>query len=403
MNYDKNWDVIIVGAGPGGLKCGQRFAKNGMKTLLIDRKQEIGIPKRCGEGLSSKWMEIAGEKPDPSWCRQHITGAILVTPSGKRIVIDTEKSGETGWIIERRVWEKKLAEEAIRLGAKIMLKTLVYDVIKKNDFVVGVRVDREGRMEEYYCKLLIAADGVDSMVAQYAGIKTTMPLTECDSGYQYEMVNVPLENPKRMEIYLGKEIAPRGYVWVIPKGKDIANIGVGISGNEKKTAKYYLDRWIEKNWKRFKNASIVEINAGVIPVTSPIKEMVGNGIIIIGDAARMVNPIHGGGIGESMEAGIIASEIGSEAIKKGELSKKELMKFQERYRNVRGKQMQKIFQIRKFFEKLSDEQIDILADIIEPETIVELAHGRKLSSVIKAFIKKSPAAAKFALSFLRKN
>jgi digeranylgeranylglycerophospholipid reductase len=401
MKYDKKWDVIIVGGGPGGSKCAQEFANKKMKTLVIDRKQEIGPPKRCGEGLSMRWIKITGQKPDPRWALQEIHGAILISPSGKRIDIDTRPTGQTGYIIERKLWEKELAAEAIRAGAKYMLKALVTDVIKKDGTVTGVKVKHEGKKLELECKLLIAADGVDSIVARKAGLKTVMPASECDSGYQYEMVGIKPLDTHKMELYFGSEVAPRGYVWVFPKGKDIANVGIGIRGDLEKTAKEYLDEWIEKNSERFENASILEVNAGVIPVTAS-SEKVGEGIMVIGDAARMVNPIHGGGIGAAMEAGMIAAEVGTKAVKKGDVSKKALKEYEQKWEEVRGKQFKKILLVRQFFEQLNDEQMEIIAEAVDPETIVELGHGKGLKKILKTLAKTGPSATKLALSFLKR-
>jgi len=401
VKYDREWDVIIVGAGPGGSKCAHEFAKRGIKTLVIDRKQEIGTPKRCGEGLSMRWIKLTGQKPSSRWALQEIHGVILISPSGKKVEIDTRKTGQTGYIIERKMWEKELAAEAIRAGAKYMLKALVTDVVKDGEQVKGVKVRHEGRLLELKCKLVIAADGVDSLIARKAGLKTLMPASECDSGYQYEMAGVKLLDPHKMELYFGSEVAPRGYVWVFPKGKDVANVGIGIRGDLEKTAKEYLDEWIEKNHERFKNASILEVNAGVIPVTAS-SEKVGNGIIVIGDAARMVNPIHGGGIGASMEAGIIAAEIGSKAIKEGDVSAKRLSEYESKWETTRGKQFKKILLVRQFFEQLNDEQMEIIASAVEPDTIVELGHGKGLKNVLKTLLKTGPSAAKLALSFLKR-
>jgi digeranylgeranylglycerophospholipid reductase len=398
VNYAKEWDVIIVGAGPGGNRCARAFAEKGVRTLVIDRKQQIGPPKRCGEGLSKRWVEISGLKPTPRWATQPIDGAILVSPTGKKITVST--SGTTGYIIERSQFEKLLAEEAIRAGAKFMLKARVFEVLKEGDQVVGVKVMRDGKEEEYRSKILVAADGVDSLIPRYAGINSTMSLSECDAGYQYEMAGVPLLDPKKMELYFGKDVAPRGYVWIFPKGKDVGNVGIGVMGADLTTAKFYLDRWLEQNKERFKNASVTEINAGVIHVTAPIKKFYGNGIMVIGDAARMVNPIHGGGMGATMEAGIMAAEVGAAAIKKGDTSERELKKYQDQWERVRGNEFKAILKVRQFFEKLNDKQMEIIAEAVDPQVFIDLGHGKGLGTVVKTLIAKSPDAAKFAMSFL---
>ena len=407
MKYDKEWDVIVVGAGPAGIKAGEELAKRGLKTLVIDRKQEIGAPKRCGEGLSMRWIKISGLEPEPTWARQYINGAILISPKGKKIVIDTDKLGKgSGYIIERKMFEKFLAANAIRAGAKFMLKANVYDLVIEDDYVRGVRVNYMGDDLELRAKIVVAADGVDSRIGRMAGLNTTLPLTEMDSGFQYEMAGVELLDPNKMELYFGNEVAPRGYVWVFPKGKDVANVGIGINGANEKTARYYLDKWIEENWDRFKNASVIEINAGGIPVTKPVDEFVGNGIMLTGDAARMVNPIHGGGMGTALEAAGMLADVAKEAIASGDVSKEKLKKFQDMWMEKHGEVFAKILKVRHFFERLNDEQLEAIADMalkggLTPDVLVDLGHGKGLVEVAKALLKASPAAAKLVWEFIK--
>ncbi len=407
MKYDTNWDVIVVGAGPAGIKAGEELAKRGLKTLVIDRKQEIGAPKRCGEGLSDRWIAISGLEVDPTWARQRINGAILISPKGKQVWIDTEKIGKGGgYIIERKMWEKFLAANAIRAGAKFMLKANVHDVIKEDEYVKGIKVNYMGDELELRSKIVVAADGVDSRIGRMAGLNTTLPLVEMDSGFQYEMAGVKLLDPNKMELYFGSEIAPRGYIWVFPKGKDVANVGVGINGAHDKTARYYLDKWIEENEERFKDASVIEINAGGIPVTSPVEEFVGNGIMLTGDAARMVNPIHGGGMGTALEAAGMLADVAKDAISSGDVSKEKLQRYQDIWMEKHGDEFRKILKVRHFFEKLNDDQLEAIADMVlkgglTPDVLVDLGHGKGLTQIIKALIKASPSAAKFLMGFLK--
>lgn len=402
MKYDSEWDVIVVGAGPGGSKAAWEFAKRGNKTLLVDRKQQIGPPKRCGEGISI-WVieEVAGLKATPDIVKQEIDGGILIAPNGKEAVVHIPEGG-TGAIIERSQFEKKLAAEAIRAGAKVMLKCDVFDVIKNDGYVEGIRARHEGKNIDLKCKILVGSDGVDSTIGRLAGLKTTMPPSECDSGYQYEMANLPLKDQRKIELYFGNDIAPRGYVWIFPKGDDVANVGIGINGSMEHNAKYYLDKWIDSNHERFKNASILEINAGVIPVTQGVRQMVDNGIMLLGDAARMVNPIHGGGMATALEAAIMAGEVGSAAIKGGDVSFERLKEYQDMWWKKRGNQYKKVLKVRHFFEKINDEQLNIIRDVVEDTSLyLDLAEGKNLSQVAKMLLKASPKGAKFAMSFIK--
>ncbi len=402
MKFEEEFDVVIVGAGPAGLKCGVELAKNGIKTLIVDRKQQIGSPKRCGEGLSERWFKFLDIKISKDWVKQKITGVVVYSPNKKYIEIDTEKIGRIGYIIERQQFEKRLAEEAVRRGAKIMLKTNVIDLIKENGYVKGVVAKYFNETIKIRSKIVVAADGVDSRIPRIAGINTAMNPYEFASGFQYEMANVALYNPNYIEIYFSSRYAPGGYVWIFPKGEDVANVGLGVR-NAKKSAKYYLDLFIKENWEKFKNSSPIEINAGVVPVTKPVDKLISNGLVIVGDSARMAHPLHGGGIGISLEAATIASEVIKEAIVSKDYSEKFLKKFEEKWYETRGKELLKAYRFRRFLERLNDEQLNTLADIFidDPKLILDIVHGRKIETFLKLITQKAPKLLKFAASLLK--
>jgi digeranylgeranylglycerophospholipid reductase len=392
-----NYDIIIVGAGPGGSICARDCAKAGLKTLVVDRRQEVGTPVRCGEGLGEVWIKKASLEYDPSWCLWKSNGAMIYSPKGKKMEIIPQNKG---YVVERKMFEKKLAAEAIRCGAKYLIKSRVYDVIKEDGSVKGVKVETpEGNME-IHAKMVIAADGIDSKTARYAGINTANPLSEVDSGYEYEMSGLKLERPDLIHLFVGTELAPRGYVWIFPKGRDIANVGIGILGNNEKTAKWYLDKFIDSHPEIFKGASVYEIKGGCVPVGVPLEKPYANGLLLVGDAAHMVNPIHGGGMGTSMEAAVIAAKVAKEAVDKNDFSEKFLKKYADLWFEQRGNQLKDVLKVRRFFEKLNDNDMEALADFFTPETLLEFSDGKKLTVFLKLFA-KSPKLAMVAATTLK--
>ncbi len=384
MKYLKKYDVIVVGAGPAGSICALECAKKGLSVLVVEKRQEIGAPVRCAEGLAKHWFDDIGIEVDPQYCRWKIIGGRVYSPSGKFVEITKDSEG---FILERKIFEKKLAEKAIDGGAHYMVRSRVYDLIIEDGFVKGVKIDNGFEKFEVNCDVVVAADGVDSKIARMYGINTTADLNEVDSGFQYEMGGLNLENPELIHIFVGNEIAPRGYVWIFPKSKTSANVGIGIKGDDPKTAKEYLDNFIEEHSEIFKDAYPIEINSGVVPVGKPIEKPYGNGIIVIGDAARMVNPIHGGGIGLAMESGKIAAGILAKAKEKRDFSEETLKEFKEVWFKHRGEKLIKIWKARRFFEQLSDEDFEKLADILDGDAIYNIAHGSKIKELTKLFVK----------------
>ncbi|MCD6229185.1 MAG: NAD(P)/FAD-dependent oxidoreductase [Candidatus Diapherotrites archaeon] len=392
----KDTDILVIGAGPGGLRVAIEAGKLGAKVTIVDKKQEIGVPKRCAEGLGGGWFKRLGMEPDPKWAVWEINNARVFSPNGKEIKIG---KNQYGYVLERKMFEKYLASEAIRKGAKIKLKTESLSVIKEGSQVVGAKVNEMGDEYEIRAKVVIACDGVDSRMARSAGLDTTNKLVDMDSGFQYEMANIRLGDKHALEMYFGTDIAPRGYIWIFPKGEDVANVGIGIGGNSEKTAKYYLDKWIAKD-PRFKDASPIEINAGGIPVGGIMDNMVLDGFMVVGDAAHQVNPMDGGGIALAQEAGIIAAQTAVEAIEKGDLSADFLSKYNRIWLNQRGNQLKKVWKVRQFFEVLSNDDMDFIAEKLGMgEDLLDFAFGNNWFTFAKLFVER-PGLFKSMKAFL---
>ncbi len=379
------YDVVVVGAGPGGSNTARVAAEHGLEVLLLEKRPEIGAPKRCGEGFSVNGAKTLGIKSDPRWTINEIWGANIVAPNGKRVSVRYEK--QVGWVIERKMFDKLLAIEAARAGAEVLAKSEVVGLVMQDGFVRGVEVERHGERLTVEAKIVVAADGVESKVARWAGIDSTQRLVDIDSAYQYEMV-VDLEEPDMLDLYFGNDIAPRGYVWVFPKGKDVANVGIGIGGNvSTKTAKQYLDEWIAKH-EPFNEGRIIEVNAGGVPVGAPLEKLVANGLMVVGDAAHQVNAIHGGGVFEASFAGQLAGRVAAEAIERGDVSEAMLMKYDREWRAARGEILHRIYKLRRAIEQLSDQDLNYLAEQLTGEDVVAFANGERLGKLAKILMKR---------------
>ena len=119
-------DCIIVGAGPAGSVTAKEFAEQGLDTLVIEKKAEIGPPKRCAEGVSQRGLKNLGITPCSQSIARSITGAALYAPSGKAVYMEGEDL--EGYVLERKIFEKQLASQAIKSGARYLIKTQALDM-----------------------------------------------------------------------------------------------------------------------------------------------------------------------------------------------------------------------------------------------------------------------------------
>jgi len=375
-----NFDVIIIGSGPAGTSCAKKLAENGFSVKVFDRRAELGAPKRCGEGIDEKIQDVIGKIPDRCIAKK-IKGVRVYAPNGRYLEAVLDYGG---FVLERKVFDKWMAEEAIKAGALIQTNTFISSLTKNDGYFNGVRGEFLGEEFEAKAKIIVCATGAESPLRKHAlGIYSKPNLI--DSCLQYEMSGIDF-NPDFIHIYLGVEISPRGYAWIFPKGTNRANVGIGIVPGEK-SAKFYLDKFINE-YPEIKKGSILEVNAGCVPVGGMAENMVTNGFLVCGEAAHHVNPIHGGGMKEAIISGRLAADVISECLKKNDFSEKALSKFNNLWWEERGNKMRKVEKLREVVEKLSDNDLNGLVDALKSEDLIEFSRGSKLSVLAKALMRK---------------
>jgi digeranylgeranylglycerophospholipid reductase len=346
------YDVIVVGGRVAGSVSSLFASKNDLNVLMIEKRQEIGVPLQCAEATTEKTFETIGIKPSDNYVRTEIYGAELYSPDGT--IVRMEEEGEKGFILDRKVFDKSLAIESADAGTDIMVKTTVKDLIIRNGKVSGVIAKHLGKTMEIEADVVIGADGIESNIARMAGLNSLWNINDMCSCVQYKMVGVPTD-PNYMQFYFGNEIAPGGYVWIFPNDNGVTSVGIGVRSS-KKTAYEYLNSFIS----RF-NGKIIEINVGGVPVSGNIKKTYTDGLMVVGDAAGHVNPITGGGIDLAASCAKIAGLVAADAIKSGDTSSKFLKRYEELWKDEIGDLMKSSLKYRKVFDKLNDKELNALA------------------------------------------
>ena len=380
------YDVVIVGSGPAGSVTARFAAENGSKVLVIERRAEIGVPVLCGEGISRKiddWDMLKGDR----WIAGRMDGARIYSPDKTCVTLDADMAGnETGYVVYRDVFDQELSRHAAEAGADFMMNTQATGLIKKDGKIKGVTAKHFDQEIHIEADIVVGADGVESKIGQWAGLKTTLKPHDLETCCQYTFTNC--ENlDAYCDFYLGKKIAPGGYIWVFPKGDGTANVGIGIlaSLSEPGLAKKLLDEFIE-NDKRFTDAQPIRFLTGAVPVSKPAEETVDDNLILVGDAARHVDPITGGGLTHSLEVGKIAGEVIGEAVKNKDFSKKSLKEYEEEWKKRIGKKIKRNYMVKEIMLDMEDKTFNMLADSLKDYKFEELS----TFSLIKALVSKHP-------------
>lgn len=381
-------DVLVIGAGPAGSTAAKHAAINGAKVIVIDKKSEIGAPKRCAEGVSKDGLAKLGIEPSSRWVAKELSGVRLVSPNGTDVLLDDDKVKlpESGYILERKVFDKHMAMDAARAGAKILIKTIATGMVRENGQIV---VDVESMDEKFQikAKIVIGADGPESRVGRWADLKTTVKPKNMESCAQFEMANLEMAYPDCIDFYFGS-VAPGGYAWIFPKGDDIANVGLGILTTQTdKTAYEHLLEFVKNN-PATRNAQPVELNVGGDPVGGMLKDIIADNVMVVGDAASMVNPLTGGGIISGMTGGMIAGQVAAAAIKDNDYSKKRLTEYKDKAKTEIGDSFIKYLKAKEYLLSLSDEELDSIADAFQDAELDSI----NTSELIKLLIKVSPKA-----------
>lgn len=347
---------MVVGAGPAGSMAASALAAEGFSVLMLEKHREAGVPLCCAEAVSLRSLRLFLE-PDPSWVAARINGASLASPDGT--VVEVAWPG-VGVVLERKLFDRFLAQRAAQAGAEVLVNAEAVGLVIEGDMASGVSVEKAGLRETIACRLVIGADGIESLVGAWAGLDTRLGPRQLHSCAQYLMAGV--EGPAdRVRFWVGGELAPGGYAWAFPKGQGRANVGLGIEGGraEKVKPAVYLERFAEKH---FPKARVIETMAGGTPAMGRDHPMVRGNVLLAGDAARLTDSLSGAGIAVAMASGDLAGRLGAEYLRSGDRGP--IDDYPGRWWSGPWKDLKYHHRVRDVFLKLSDGEMDRIARLL---------------------------------------
>jgi len=385
----KKFDVIVVGAGTAGSMTAKTVAKAGLDVCLMDRKPRVEIGEKvCGDAVGKHHFDRLGlAYPKGDELRTRIKGIKIYSPN-TQTVFTVKSPSLYGFILNRHRFGQRLLDDAVEVGATLFDSTIAVQPEVKNGFVVGVvakdlKSDAAIKMQG---KVVVDASGFTAILRKklpsQIGIDISVSNEDVEACYrEIRQLKDSDSDPQFCEIYLDQTQTPCGYHWIFPEGENRINVGLGVAMTEgfPNPKNQFYHKILPKS--TFRNSTVVKGGSWCVPTRRPLDCMTGNGIIVVGDSACQVNPIHGGGIGPSMMGGSLAGKAIIDATEKGDFSREALWQYNVDYMRVYGAKQAGLDIFRLFLLKsVGNEEINygMKYKLITEDDLLKVSEGQNL-------------------------
>jgi digeranylgeranylglycerophospholipid reductase len=348
----ERYDVAVIGAGPAGSMAAKKAAEGGAKVVIFEEHPRAGWPVQCAGLFGVRAMEES-ELPLAKFAIRPVRGATIVSPGGVRVAF--KSSDIKAWVVDRRLFDRSLLAEAARSGAEVMIRSPVTCLVREGDrsvLKVGHSLDRQS----IEARVVISAEGAGARIARMTGID---PAREILSSAQVE-VPFEIEDPGKVEVFLGEGVAPGFFAWAIPASEGVAR--VGLSCREK--ACDYLKRLLKSPPVRERvRGGALHLALGGLPLGPPAST-VADGFLAVGDAAGQVKPTSGGGIYPGLVSAKIAGSVAAAAAIERNASAARLSEYEWRWRAALGRELRLGMIVHRMRAGMNDRELDDLVRLL---------------------------------------
>ncbi|MBI2851507.1 MAG: NAD(P)/FAD-dependent oxidoreductase [Chloroflexi bacterium] len=359
-------DVAIIGAGPVGSRVAYLLALRGHRVVVVDRKTEVGEPVCCTGIIGQECVNLLDAGDEMVYRRAN--SARLFSPSGKALGLQRPEPQVA--VIDRAALNVILARRAQEQGAEYRLNSRVTE-IRIEDDCANLQFDGNGEdRQAVLARAVVIASGSASKLPETLGLGKPGDVV---SGAQAE---VETNGVDEIEVYMGVGTAPGFFAWLVPISPGRALAGLLCRHSAGTYLKKFIDRLLAEG--RIKSGK-VEARHGRIAL-QPLEKTCGERTLVVGGAAGQIKPTTGGGVYYGLLCADIAAKHLHMALESDDLSARNLSGYQREWQKKLGAELRIGYWARKFYERLSDEQLDQLFDIVKASGMAEaMLRARDLS------------------------
>jgi len=288
-----DYDVVVIGLGPAGVIATINAAKEGAKVLAIEKRKNIenSIPC-CAEGIVSGVLEDHSIPVSSKYIANTFDKIDYKLPNSKEVSLPIG-----GYILHKEKFEQHLIDRASMEGAEIRLGCEVKKFASPDKIYLASGEIVRG-------KLIIACDGYPSRIAKDTGLDEILQRKDIAICKQCTLEGIDVDR-KTIKLFWWHKYSPGGYIWIFPKARDIANIGIAVIPMNGINTDKLLKSFIKEE---FPKGRIIREIRGVGPITKPITNPIKGQVLFAGESAYHVMAMTCGGIGSSMLAGKFAGQ-----------------------------------------------------------------------------------------------
>ena len=384
----KQYDAIIVGAGSAGTLAAKTIAKAGLTTLMIDsKKRDLIGNKICGDALGEHHLVKLGIKNPNNGAYEHKVKGLKIYSPNKESVFTFTSPDSMGIILNRHLFGQWLLKTALDSGADLLDSTRFMNPIIEHGSIRGIRAkDSQGNVILIKAKVVVDASGyygvVRNKLPPEMGFEGKLEKEDVDVCYrEIRQLEHEIDDTDYCHIYLNQNNSPGGYSWIFPRKNGQVNAGLGVNLQEHINPRKRFYKTLV-TLPMFKNSSIIHKGGGLEPTRRPLDRLVGNGVVLVGDAASLVNPINGGGLGISMESGFYAGQAIIDSLENGEATAESLWSYSCKIMQTYGKELANLAVLRRCLISIDDKYLDygMKHDLVSEDDLNRASRGNNVPS-----------------------